>query len=126
MEPKQMDLTELIKRQQDHPAPESTKIHVIDGTVTLEELNKQLLLHEDIFVEINGEDLHRIRKGISSIKAKNNAKLKAAGLPIDKFKIEYAVIKEDVVNHIVRLRIRMVKPMVIQVKKLEAANTELD
>lgn len=128
MEPKQnnLDLSELLKKQIDSGgAPEATKIHVVDGEVTLEELYKQLLLHEDIFVEVGGESVHRIRKGISSIKAKNNDKLKRADLPIDRFKIDYEIVKEDKEAKLVRLRIRIIKPVLIQVKKIEVADKEL-
>lgn len=120
-----MSINELVKHQMGTVAPEPTKIHVIEGEVTLEELYKQLLLHEDIFVEVGGESEHRIRKGISSIKAKGNAKLKAADLPIDKFKIEYHVVSRDVQNETVKIRIRVTRPEVVMIKKLEVADKEM-
>jgi len=98
---------------------------VVDEELTYADLYKRLLIHEDIIVVIGGEDFYRLRKGISSIKAKDNAKLKEADLPTEKFKIEYDKLDEDRVNKSVKIRIRIVKPDSLVVKSFIVSDEKL-
>lgn len=86
--------------------------------LTYLDIYKKLLLSEDMILEIGGEDLHRLRKGISSVKARDNAKLKDSGLPVERFKIDYMMLGENQLTKTVKIRIRIVRPDTVMVKNL--------
>jgi hypothetical protein len=108
--------TELIESTE---STESTvDLTPTDTELTYSEIFKQLLSKEDIIIVIGGEDLHRLRKGISGVKARDNAKLKSFDLPIEKFKIEYDILEKNTEEKTIKLRIRIVKPDTVVIKSM--------
>lgn len=93
--------------------------------LTLNDIYIMLMEKEDITIEVASEWLHRIRKGVSTIKAKNNAKLKAAGLPTDGSRVEYKIIESNLYNETVKLKIWLVKPEAIPIHGIVISSSDL-
>lgn len=80
-----------------------------DGTaeMTLQDIYKQLILKEDIIIIIDAIDEIRVRKGLSSIKAKENAKLRDNDLPTDNTTLEYIVHSDDELKKQKRIKLQI-------------------
>lgn len=93
---------------------------IIDTTqeMGLKELYEKLLLEEDIIVVIDKVDETRVRKGLSSIKAKQNAKFKDSGLPTEDSTIEFKVHEDYKVNGRVKLQIYLKQKATVKVHAL--------
>lgn len=81
----------------------------VDGTaeMTLQDIYKQLILKEDIIIIIDAIDETRVRKGLSSIKAKENAKLRDNDLPTDSTTLEYIVHSDDELKKQKRIKLQI-------------------
>jgi len=61
--------------------------------LSLMEIYNNVVSNGEIIVTIPEEEEEALRKGLASVKAKQNAKLKDAGLPTDKSTLSYTVTK---------------------------------
>lgn len=95
--------------------------------LTLVELYDKICIEEDIFIVIDAVEEQRIRKGLSSVKAKRNQKLKDSKLPPDDANLEFKRHEDEELakQNRVRLQIFMKKKPTITVHKLEVADGEL-
>lgn len=75
--------------------------------MTLQDIYKQLILQEDIIIIIDAVDEPRVRKGLSSIKAKENAKLRDNNLPTDNSTLEFKVHVDEELKKSGRVRLQM-------------------
>lgn len=90
-------------------------------TLTYEQVYQKLLEVEDITIDLPGEQVALLRKGLSNVKAKNNAKLKQNDLPIDDRRVEFKVIKEDVTARLTTLKIWLSEKDTVQIKNLRVS-----
>lgn len=98
---------------------------VVEKQMTMPDLYSLLCQHDDIIIIVPGDEVHRIRKGISSLKSKQNAKLKDAGLPADDRRVEYKVLSKDVKTHTVKLQIYFDGGPTVTVKEVIIPDGEL-
>lgn len=95
--------------------------------LTLVELYDKICEEEDIFIVIDAIEESRIRKGLSSVKAKRNSKLKESDLPIDDSVLEFKKHEDEELAKVnrVRLQIYIKRKPTITIHKLDVATGEL-
>lgn len=120
------------------PTVSSTDVQELEGIeklqasddvqeMSLVDIYENVYTNEDIIIVIDAIDEARIRKGLSSIKAKRNAKLKESNLPTEDLTLEF-VKHEDAElakQNRVRLQIFMKAKPTVKIHKLEVADGEL-
>lgn len=94
---------------------------------TLVELYDKICTEDDIFIVIDAVEESRVRKGLSSIKAKRNAKLKDNNLPTDDSTLEFIKHEDEELakTNRIKLQIFMKKKPTITIHKLEVADGEI-
>lgn len=85
----------------------------------LYDIYKEVLKHDGIIIELFGQDVQRLRKGLSTIKSRSNAKLKDSGLETDERTLQFDVIGEDEKAKIVKLRIWLKETERFKVKNIQ-------
>lgn len=90
--------------------------------MTLHDLYAQLLLSEDIIITINSDDFDSLKAGITSVKAKENIKLKNKGMPTDNTTLRFTQLPCEECNAMeMRVQISLTKRRTFTIKKLEVA-----
>jgi len=95
-----------------------TTVLAINADMTIDEIYQTLLLEEEVILEVDEGVADDIRKSLTAYKAKENLKLKAKGMPIDKNKLDYNTLKSATIGNI-RLHITLQKPKTFSIKKIE-------
>lgn len=94
--------------------------------MTLVEIYDKICTDEDIIIVIDAVDEPRVRKGLSSIKAKRNAKLRDSNLPTDDAQLEFVRHEDkDIPKERVKLQIFMRKKPTVTIHSLQVADGEL-
>ena len=84
---------------------------------TISQIFADLLLSEgELIVVIPKLEDNKLRKGLSALKAKQNAKLRENGIEADGTKLEFIVIEDKALpKELVRLRILLKEPSTVRV-----------
>lgn len=91
-----------------------------DNNLSLHEIYAQLLLEDDIIIVINKDDYDAIKAGLTSVKAKENTKLKNKDMPVDTNKLQFSILPcEDCALTEIRLQISLAKRKTFSIKRFE-------
>lgn len=91
---------DMLKRATDAKPPleeleDLTLLEDEANEVSLSDLYNQVYAANELIIIIDRVDEARVRKGLSSIKAKQNAKLASAGLPKDDATLDFISIEHE-------------------------------
>lgn len=97
------------------------------GEVTIHSIWAQVCKNNDIILVIDKVDLPKLRKQLSNIKSKENAKLKDAALPPDQSTLEFVLHKDEALEKTgqVKVQIFLKQQPAIKVHKMVVANGDL-
>lgn len=88
--------------------------------MTLPDIYAKLLLEDDIIIVIAKEDFDDLKAGLTSVKAKENIKLKAMSMPVDTTKLQFTELTcTDCSALEMRLQISLKKRRTISIKSIE-------
>lgn len=96
--------------------------------LSLAEIYDRIYADEDIIIVIDAVEETRVRKGLSSIKAKRNSKLKDNDLPTDDSVLEFKTIttaEGEIPKGTVKLQIYLKRKPTVTVHSLIVADKEL-
>lgn len=100
--------------------------------ITYQEIYRELLIHGEIFLaDVAEEDVPKLKKGLSNLKAKDNNKAKEGGLPelIEDRRLEYEIIMPQIDADKgtdpfrVKVRIMLREPVGIKCRVIPADNS---
>lgn len=95
--------------------------------LTLRELYNKVFTDEDIYIVVDAVDVARIKRGLSDIKNKQNAKLKKNDLPKEDGMLKYKEIEDkELQEGRVRLHVWLDKGEKVKVFGLVVADKELE
>lgn len=111
------------------PLPDTHVISVAPEAeeLSLTDLYDRVCIDEDIIITIDAIEEPRVRRGLSSIKAKRNAKLRENNLPTDDVTLEFVTHTSEELQkqHRVKLQIYMKRKPTITIHNLQVADGEL-
>lgn len=91
-----------------------------DADISIKELFAQLLISNELLVTIENHQVEDLKKSLISVKAKENARLKSKGIPVDNSKLTITeVIKADVPEGYTKLHLLLTKPKQFNIAKIE-------
>lgn len=93
--------------------------------LTLTEIYNQVLANSEIILTIPAGEEQALRTGLASVKAKQNAKLKSAGLAPDSSTLSYTVTPHKTVPDAVDVHIVLSKKQTITVIAMKLPDNEL-
>lgn len=98
-----------------------------DSTYNFQELLDALVENRDIILTVPKDQVEALRKGLSVVKAKRNAKLKGAGLAVSTDAITYNIYddKETKDTENTKVRIKLGPRVGINVIKMELPDEQL-
>lgn len=89
--------------------------------VTIPELYSRLLCDEDIILDnLPSMQFTLLKRGLSSFKAKQNARLRRNDLPIEDRRIEYDIIHQDLKTGLMKVRVFFNQPISIHATVITA------
>ena len=91
---------------------------VPEGGMTYMEIYQVLLEKEDIMLDVPRMNVQSLRKGLSNLKAKQNASLKANELPIDNRRMEFKIVDENIAEGIATVKIWLNEAEVVPVSRI--------
>lgn len=91
-----------------------------DADVSIKELYAQLLISGELLITIETHQVEDLKRSLISVKAKENARMKAKGMPVDNSKLTVTtVIKADVAEGYTKLHLLLAKPKQFNIAKIE-------
>lgn len=99
---------------------ESAEPSAENNQMTITELYETLILQTSVIITVTAFDAKAIRAGITSIKGKENSKLKRQGLPIDPSRLEFIELACDKKGFI-RLQISLIGKKAFTIASIETA-----
>jgi hypothetical protein len=93
-----------------------------DDSVTplsLTEIYNEVVAHGEIILTIPADEEQNLRTGLAGVKAKQNLKLKEAGLQPDRATLSFVVTPHGELPEVIKVHIALTKKQTISVMKLE-------
>lgn len=91
-----------------------------DADVSIKELYAQLLISSELLITIETHQVDDLKRSLISVKAKENARMKNKGMPVDNSKLTVTeVIKADVPEGYTKLHLILSKPRQFTIAKIE-------
>jgi len=99
-----------------------TDVLAEDVSMTVQELYAQLLMSDELILTVEAHAIEEIKKGLISVKGKENSKLKAKNMPTDESKLSITLLKseEDTPPNMVRIHIALARRKSFTIAKIEA------
>jgi hypothetical protein len=102
---------------------ESNDLEDEENQLTLNEILAQVLLSDEIVITVLRTDVDSIQAGLIGIKAKENRKLRAKGVPIDSSRFTFEIVEDaddkNLKDYECKLRISLIKRRSFNVRKIE-------
>jgi len=93
--------------------------------ITYQELYQNLLLNEELIICIAAEDEERVKTGLKNVKAKQAAKFKEEGLPVDSSTLAFTSSPSKVHQGAINLHITLTKKATVKVFSMNVPDKEM-
>ena len=91
-----------------------------DADVSIKELYAQLLISGELLITIESHQVEDLKRSLISVKAKENARMKNKGMPVDNSKLTVTeVVKANVPEGYTKLHLLLSKPKQFNIARIE-------
>lgn len=105
---------------------EDTSLLGEDVEMTVQELYAQLLLADELLITVESHSADDIKAALISIKAKENAKLKNKGMPVDNSKLNVVIVRDpELAEGFTKLHLTLIKRKTFAIAKIESPSNDL-